>query len=95
MLVSSHLSSVVHVTLVAQDHLLYVSAGVLLDVSDPVLDVVKTLLVGNIVDQHDAHGPAVVGRGDGSEPLLPCCVPDLQFNLLPIQLNCTDFEINS
>ena len=52
----------------------------LLDVPDPVLDVVKTLLVGNIVDEHDAHCPAVVGCGDGPEPLLPCRVPDLQFD---------------
>ena len=66
-----NLSSVVHVALVPEDHLLHISAGVFFDVSDPVLDVVKTLLVGNIVDEHDAHGPAVVGRGDGSEPFLP------------------------
>ena len=47
----------------------------LFDVPDPVLDVVKTLLIGNIVDEHDAHGPAVVGCGDGSEPLLSRRVP--------------------
>ena len=71
------LSSVVHIAFVAEDHLLHVGAGVLLDIPDPVLDVVETLLVGNIVDQHDAHGPTVIGRGDGAEPLLTSRVPYL------------------
>ena len=28
------------------------------------------LCVGNVVDQHDAHGTAVVGSGDCVKPLL-------------------------
>ena len=41
----------------------------LLDVSDPVLDVVEALLVGDVVHQHDAHGAPVVGGGDGPTSL--------------------------
>ena len=67
----------------------------LLDVPDPVLDVVETLLVGNIIDKHDAHGPAVVGRGDGPEPLLSRRVPNLQLDLLPVQLDCPDLEVDA
>ena len=90
-----NLSSVVHVALVPEDHLLHISAGVLLDVPDPVLDVVKALLVGDVVDEHDAHGAAVVGRGDGAEPLLPRRVPYLQLDLLPVQLDCPDLEVDA
>jgi hypothetical protein len=89
-----HLSPVVHVALVAEDHLLHVRARVLLNVPDPVLDVVKALLVGDIIDEHDAHGAAVVGGGDGPEPLLSGCVPDLELDLLSVQLDRPDFEID-
>ena len=35
----------------------------------------------------------VVGRGDGPEPLLAGGVPDLELDLLTVQLNRPDFEI--
>ena len=91
----SHLSPIVHVALVAQDHLLYVRARVLLDVPDPVLDVVEALLVGDVVDEHDTHGSAVVGRGDGPESLLSRCVPDLQLDLLAVELDRPDLEVDA
>ena len=80
----SHLSPVVHVTLVAQDHFLNICRGVLLNVPDPVLDVVKALLVGDVIHEHDPHGPAIVGRGDGAEALLARSVPDLKLDLLAV-----------
>ena len=67
----------------------------LLDVPDPVLDVVEALLIGDVVHQHDAHGAAVVGRGDGPEPLLSRRVPNLQLDLLPVQLDCPDLEVDA
>ena len=41
------------------------------------------------------HGTSVVGSGDGSEPLLTCCVPYLELDLLPFNLNSTNLEINT
>ena len=90
-----HLSSVVHVALVPEDHLLHIGAGVLLDVSDPVLDVIETLLVGDVIHQHDAHGAPVVGRGDRPEPLLARRVPDLQLDLFTVKLYCADLEVDT
>ena len=91
----SNLSSIVHVALVPKNHLLHICTCMLLNIPDPVLDVVKTLLIGDVIDQHDPHGPPVVGRGDGPEPLLACRVPDLQLDFLAIQLDSSDLEINS
>lgn len=34
-------------------------------------------------------------RGDGSEPFLPCGVPDLEFNSFSVNLYCADLEVNS
>lgn len=36
----------------------------------PVLHGVEGLLVGDVVHEDEAHGPPVVGRGDGAVPLL-------------------------
>ena len=47
----------------------------LVDVAQPFADVFEALGVGDVVDQHDAHGSSVVGGGDGVEPLLARCVP--------------------
>lgn len=37
----------------------------------PVLHGVEGFLVGDVVHEDEAHGPAVVGGGDGAVPLLP------------------------
>lgn len=47
----------------------------LIDVPEPLADVLEALGVGDVVHQHDAHGPSVVGGGDGVEALLPRRVP--------------------
>lgn len=47
----------------------------LVDVTQPFADVFEALGVGDVVDQHDAHGSSVVGCGDGVEPFLARCVP--------------------
>ncbi len=47
----------------------------LVDVAQPFADVFEALGIGDVVDQHDAHGSSVVGGGDGVEPFLARCVP--------------------
>ena len=54
----------------------------LLNVPQPLGNVVKRLCVGDIIDQHNAHRAAVVGRRDGVEPFLSGSVPNLKENLL-------------
>ena len=66
----------------------------LFDIPDPVLDVIEALLIGDVVDQHDAHRAPVVGRGDRAEPLLARGVPDLKLDLLTIKLYGSDLEID-
>lgn len=34
-------------------------------------------------------------RGDGSEPFLPCSVPDLEFNSFSVNLHCADLKVHS
>ena len=89
-----YLTPVRHVALVPQNHFLDVRGGVLLDVANPVFDVLEGLFIRYVVyldfrnnvlksvpselsplellstHQHDPHGSAVVGRGDGAKALL-------------------------
>ena len=51
---------VLHVALVPQDHPLHVLVGVLVNVPEPLGDVVEALGVGDVVHQHDPHGTAIV-----------------------------------
>ena len=53
-----------------------------LDVPQPLGNVVEALRVGDIVHEHDSHGPPVVARGDGVEPFLSRGVPDLSIFMI-------------
>jgi len=86
---------VIHVAFVAQDHLLNVLVGVFLNVPQPLGNVVEALAVGDVVDEHDAHGTPVVARRDCMEPLLSRRVPDLQLDFLPPELDGLDLEVNT
>lgn len=45
-------------------------------------DILEGFRVGDIIDEDDGMGSAVVGLGDASESLLACGVPDLQFGIV-------------
>ena len=58
------------------------------------LDVVEGLFVGDVIDEHDSHGPAVVGSGDGAEPLLASGVPNLQLDLFPVHFDRANLKVD-
>lgn len=58
------------------------------------LDIVKRLFVGDVIYEHDAHGPAVVGGSDGAEALLAGGVPDLKLDLFAVHFNGPDLEVD-
>lgn len=47
----------------------------LFNIPNPILDILKTLFICYVIDEHDAHCAAVVGRRYGAEALLPSGVP--------------------
>jgi hypothetical protein len=83
------------VALVAHEQLVDVLARVAVDLVQPLLDVGEGVPVGDVVDDDDAVGAAVVGRGDGAEALLPRRVPDLQLDGLGLQLDGADFLLHA
>jgi len=84
-----------HIALVADQNLVDVVRCVLLNVADPVANVLEALLVGHVVDEQDAHGAAVVRGRDRAEALLASRIPDLQLDALSIELDRLDLEVNA
>lgn len=68
---------ILSIALICDEYFGYVVVCVLLDLLEPVRDVVEGLLVGAVVDQDYAHCSLVISLGYGAETLLTCCVPNL------------------
>jgi hypothetical protein len=68
---------------------------VLINLLEPVGNVVESSLISAIVDQDNAHGSLVVSLGDCAESLLASCVPHLQLDPLLIDVNFLDFKVNA
>lgn len=83
-----------HVALVTGEELVHSDVGVLLDLSDPVPDGLEGAAVRDVVDEEDALRSAKVGRGDGPEPFLAGCVPNLQLDPLAIDVDVLDLKVN-
>ena len=64
-----------HIALVAYEQLVDTICSVSVNLLQPLLDVVERVHVRNIVDDADAMGASVVGRGDGSEAFLSRGIP--------------------
>ena len=75
---------VFEIALVPQEKLIYCARGVLLDVPEPVGDILEGVFLRDVEDEQDAHGVPVVSCGDGSESLLPRSVQQLQLDFLPV-----------
>ncbi len=63
--------------------------------TDPVLNVLETFLNCAIIGQNNAHGALIICLSNRAEAFLACGVPNLQFNVFPIDLDCFNLEINS
>ncbi len=42
--------------------------------NSPVLNCIEGVLVSDVVHEQEAHGSSVIGCGDGTVALLPCCI---------------------
>merc|ERR1712093_124598 len=95
LLLRHNLLALLPVAFVADEDLVHAFGSVLLHVRVPGADVVEAALVGKVKDEEDAHGAAVVRGGDCPEALLAGRVPDLQLDLLAIELDGTYLEVDA
>lgn len=64
-----------HIALVADEKLVDALGGVTVNLLKPLLHVVEGVHIRDIVDNADAVGATVVGRGDGTETFLAGGIP--------------------
>lgn len=83
------------IALVRDEDLGHVGVGVLVDLLEPVGDVIEGLLVSAVVDQNDPHCTLVVGLSDRAETLLPGSVPHLQLHTLVIYIDLLYLEVDA
>ena len=69
--------------------------SVLVDLSQPVLNVLEGLSVGDIVDEDDSVSTFVVRGSDGLEAFLSGGVPNLKLDGASSRLEGSNLEINS
>ena len=67
----------------------------LFNLAEPILNVIERILFRAVVDKQYTHCSFVVGLCNGSEPLLPRRVPNLQFDRLVIKFDRFNSEVNS
>ena len=84
-----------HVALVADQQLLHALGRVAIDFIQPLLDIVKRVLIGDVVHDDDAVCAAVVRAGDGAETLLTGSVPNLELDHLAVELDRSDLEVDA
>lgn len=71
-----------HIALVADEQLVDALGGVPVNFLQPLLDVVEAVHVGDVVDDADAVGTAVIGRRDCPESFLAGGIPLWQRSLV-------------
>ena len=67
----------------------------LINLLEPILDVIEGLLISAVIHQDDTHSSFVVGLSYCSESFLAGCVPNLKLHLLVIYVNLLDLEVDS
>mmetsp|Transcript_104983 Transcript_104983/g.338542 ORF Transcript_104983/g.338542 Transcript_104983/m.338542 type:complete len:217 (-) Transcript_104983:32-682(-) len=86
---------VCEVRLVAHEDALHSIGAVIVELLDPILNVVEAGPVGDIVGDDNAHCRPVVRRRDRTEALLPGGVPDLEPKLPAVALNRLPLEVHT
>jgi hypothetical protein len=84
-----------HIALVADEKLVDTLGSVAVNLLQPLLDVVERVHVGDIVDDADTVGAAVVRGCDGTETLLACSVPLNRIIISNNLLAATEYEMDS
>lgn len=86
---------VLQVALVADKQLHNILIAELVDLGQPVLDILEGLTVCDIIDEDDSVGTLVVWGGDGLKSLLSCSIPDLKLDSAAVEIERANLEVNT
>ena len=83
------------ITLVTNQDTGNIVGCMLLNLTHPCLNSRKALSVSNIISHNDTMCTLVVARGNCLKTFLSCSIPYLKFYCFAININSTDFEIDT
>lgn len=90
-----YLSSLGQVALVAHQKLEHFLITILVDLSEPIFDPLKRVLISNVVDDDDAVGTPIVAAGYRFKSILSSRIPYLQFDFLALHFQILHFLMSS
>jgi hypothetical protein len=86
---------VLKVTLIPHKHDDNVGVSVVAKFFQPSCDIIISLVFADIVDEQSANSAAVICRSNSPVPLLACCIPNLGFDRLGINLKGPGSEFDT
>jgi len=90
-----YLALIFEIALVANEELDDIVIGVLLDLFEPVFDILESLLVGHVIHEDDPMSTLIIARGDRLEALLAGGIPDLKFHRFSLEIEGSDLKIDA
>jgi len=81
--------------LITYQELVDVFGSVSVNFVQPLLYIVEGFLVGDIVDDDNSVGAAVIRRCNGAESFLSSSIPDLELDCLSVQFDRSNLKVNT
>ena len=69
--------------------------GVLINFTHPLRDFGERITISDIISDDDTMSTLIITTSDGLEPLLTCSIPNLQLDGLSINVNSSNFEVDT
>ena len=90
-----HLSLIFKILLVSNENSWDIFLGVLINFTHPFWDLGEWITIGNIVGYYDTMGTLIIATSNSFKSLLTGGIPNLEFNGLSIDINSSDFKVNT
>lgn len=83
------------IALICYKNFCYIRTSMLVNLFQPILNIIEGLFFGTIIDKNNAHCSLIICLCNSSETFLTCCVPNLKFYSFLINIDCFYLKINT
>ena len=90
-----YLSLIFQILLVSYENSWDIFLSMFINFAHPLWNLRERFSISDIISDNNTVGTLIITASDSLESLLPCGIPNLQFNSFLININSSDFEINT
>ncbi len=83
------------IALISHQHNHNIRIGMIPQLFQPPLHILVRLMLADIIHQQSPHSAPIVCGGDSTVAFLPCCIPDLGFDGLGVDLDGAGCELDA